>query len=153
MDLLALLLFSGSEGPVTQADRPNTFVLSLPRCLKIPGRQDNHSLPLVALKVPGRRPSRCCWWRCHSAGEPDSARSTGQKIQQLQAPSGNLDQNCNTLPSLVTRDTSVIIGFLWGLSEWLMFFYMVFECYIDKANHMLRFDLICRRSSWLEILT
>lgn len=115
--LLALPSFSGSEGPVNQADRTNTFVLSLPRCLKIPGCQDNHSLLLAALKVPGRQPSRCCWWPCHSTREPESTQSTGRKIQQLQAPSGNLDQKRDLNPSLVARDTYVIICFLWGLSE------------------------------------
>lgn len=95
---VALLSFSGSEGPENPAARPNTFVLSLPRCLKIPGCQEDHSLLLVALKVPGRRPSKGCWWLSHSAGEPGSTHSTGHKIQQLQAPSGNLGQKCDPHP-------------------------------------------------------
>lgn len=128
-------------------DRPNTFVLSLPRCLKIPGWQEDHSLPLVALKVPGRRPSKC-WWLSHSAGEPGGTQSTGYKIQQLQAPGGNLGQKCDPIPSLVARDTSVIICFLWGLSDscsFIWFLSLDYDCYIDEADHTLRIDLICRR--------
>lgn len=37
-------------------------------------------------------------------------------------------------------------SFIWLLS-------LDYGCYIDKANHMLRFDLICRGSRWFEILT
>lgn len=139
---------SSPEGPVNQADKPDRFLLPLPALLKAPGHQTNYSLS--------------CWpWRSQAHSQPCAVDNPSHNSPQNQpspkwgmwtltaaghwdlwpCPSDKGHLHCCLLPPRNEGMTPIL---------WLSVDY---DCYIDTANHVLRFDTTCRGLRWLETLS
>lgn len=127
-------LFSGTESPVNQADKPNRFLLPLPTSSKIPGNQGDYSLLYQhwtsQVPVLGMNPSL--------------GSITAYGILELPMTSStykswvrNLDSSCwwTVRPTtLVVRDAFITICYLWGLTH---LFHIIFQ---SRLGWLLRYQ-------------